>query len=934
MRTYLTFTLSLFLVLLIPNFTQAQTIQLGAGTGESWNQNSSPVNIYYRRTVCQFVYTAQELQEAYASSVNPITQLGFFVTESPIYTLRQYTIKLKHVNVNNVASPLGTNGWTTVLGPFNYSPTSGGWDMLTLDTPFQWNGTSSIGVEICWSRVNPTWNASGTVRIYGTANGYRYSTSDNNGSSCGSVPTTVTTDKPQIQMIFVPGSTTNWTGAVSTDWFNHNNWSAGIPNPIMNAVIPAGLTNYPALSGSGAKCKNITIAAGASLEIVGTDSLSIYGNWNNLGTFTDNESTVLFKGFGVTPNLVNGALSQEFYNFEVRSNGGVSLVTGSYNIRGSLRLRGGTFLSNNLVTLISDVNNTGRLTRIANFCDYELDMNDTYGDGWNGGYITFRVDGQIVSYYNAEGTGSSVSLPLPDGADFTIEYSAGRYENENSYSISDNSGSVIFSDGSTPSTGLIYSGTATCPFNNTYTGTLGVQRYLNLPNNEWRELSSGLAGQTLLDYNNDGLIMTNFTGSNYPNFGWTSVYSYNENNANGVKENGWAAATNITNAVYPSKGHRIYIGSGVYTTRMLGVPIVGDFSYNLDYQNVTSAELAANEDQKGWNLIGNPYPCTVSWDSIDASNKVNIDDAIWVWSGSAGNYGVYVGEAGSGTNDVSNYIASSQAFWVHATSGGASLLIEEEDKAERDPVFVKSGNTPTTQLKIQLTSSMNTFKDEIVIGSNPVASDSSDRRDAQKLFSSLPQAPQLYMLFNDQYLSINTLQDFSLKRIPLGVFIPADGNYKISFKNLLETEGIGCLLLVDQETGYIHDVWENNEFSFSSNSGTFEDRFVIYLDKNASENPYNLCENMSPTHFSSVDEQKISHLKLHPNPSSLGFVNIEGDENILSAAIIDLSGRQLDWIELNDQSAVINTSHLASGIYFLKVYFENTDELIKFEVNN
>ncbi|WP_258541593.1 T9SS type A sorting domain-containing protein [Parvicella tangerina] len=904
----------------------AQTIQLGAGTGESWEQNSSPVNIYYRRTVCQMVYTAQELQDAFASSTNPISEMGFYVVESPIYTLRQYTIKMKHVGVNDVSSPLGTTGWTTVVNSFNYSPTAGGFDMIPLDTPFLWDGTSSIGVEVCWSRVNPTWNASGKVRIYGTANGYRYSWTDNNGSSCGSTPNTVTTDKPQIQLVFVGGTTTNWTGAIDTDWFNEGNWSAGIPNPIMDAVIPTGLTNYPNLIGSGAKCNNLTIEPSASLEINTTDSLQVYGNWNNDGLFIANESTVLFKGFGATPNTVDAGGAQTFYNFEVRSEGGVTLNSGSYNIAGNLRLRGGTFTSNNLVTLTSDLANTGRLTRIQNFCDYQLIMSDSYGDGWNGGYITFKVDGEIVDSYNAEGTGTTVNLPLPDGARFSLTYNAGRYEGENTYTLVDNTGSTIFSDGPGPSTGEVFTATASCPFSNTYVGDLTVNRYLSIPNNEWRELSSGLNGQTLGDYQDDGIIMTNFPGSNYPTFGWTSVYAYQENNANGVKEDGWVEPTSIADPVYPDAGHRIYIGSGNYTTSMTGTPITGNFNYSLDYQNITPAEIAATEEQKGWNLIGNPYPCSVSWDSIDAANKVNMIDAIWIWSGSAGNYGVYVGGAGSGTNDVGNSIASSQAFWVHATAPGASLLIEEEDKVETDPTFVKNGMYHN--LHVELKGGNNGFHDEIVIAENGNASNSFDDYDAYKLFSPLPSAPQLYMLGKDNYLSINSFEDLEAKHIPIGAHIPTDGNYELVFKNMNHMENLSCLILEDKYLGYLHDVLADSIFSFSANSGTLEDRFILHISNYGSGNTADLCQ-----HFSAVNSNyQTASVKVHPNPTQTGFLNIESSNKINQVQVVDILG-QLVKTEVTDSfNTRLATDDLTNGIYFLRVSTEQGIELIKFEV--
>ena len=46
------------------NETKAQTIQLGSGTATNGTTTSSPVNIYYRRTASQFVYTVAELNAA------------------------------------------------------------------------------------------------------------------------------------------------------------------------------------------------------------------------------------------------------------------------------------------------------------------------------------------------------------------------------------------------------------------------------------------------------------------------------------------------------------------------------------------------------------------------------------------------------------------------------------------------------------------------------------------------------------------------------------------------------------------------------------------------------------------------------------------------------------------------------------------------------
>lgn len=93
-------------------------------------------------------------------------------------------------------------------------------------------------------------------------------------------------------------------------------------------------------------------------------------------------------------------------------------------------------------------------------CDVTLDMVDSYGDGWDGGYLTITIDGSSTNYA-ASGSGTSVNVPYCDGQVLEIEYTSGSWEGENSYSISTPAGTLV-SDGPTPSTGLAFYSTNAC----------------------------------------------------------------------------------------------------------------------------------------------------------------------------------------------------------------------------------------------------------------------------------------------------------------------------------------------------------------------------------------------------------------------------------------------------------------------------------------
>ena len=235
-KIYLSLALCVLASLMFTVDTFGQMIQLGSGTSTNGTTTSSPVNIWYRRTVSQFVYTAAEINAAGVTSASDLNAMGFYVTASPIYDIPNYTIKIKHVTQTNVATALGTTGWTTVKNGFTYNPTAGGYDMIQFDTPFSWNGTDNIGVELCWSQVQPSFSSTGQCRLYSTSSGYRYSWTDAGGTSCGSTPNTQNSNKPQAQLDFSPAGLPNDAGIESID--------VGMPTCSFKDSVFVNMTNY------------------------------------------------------------------------------------------------------------------------------------------------------------------------------------------------------------------------------------------------------------------------------------------------------------------------------------------------------------------------------------------------------------------------------------------------------------------------------------------------------------------------------------------------------------------------------------------------------------------------------------------------------------------------------------------------------------------
>lgn len=108
---------------------------------------------------------------------------------------------------------------------------------------------------------------------------------------------------------------------------------------------------------------------------------------------------------------------------------------------------------------------------VAQCCNYTLELNDSWGDGWNGASLDITNGGLNIGNYAASGTGSTFTLTLCQGDNISLIYSSGSFENENTYTLTGPDGTVLFSDGPNPTTGTAFSfNVLSCP-----TCTDGIQ---------------------------------------------------------------------------------------------------------------------------------------------------------------------------------------------------------------------------------------------------------------------------------------------------------------------------------------------------------------------------------------------------------------------------------------------------------------------------
>ncbi len=190
-------------------------IVIGTGTvGNGSTTYPAPLQDFYEGSRVQFLYTAAELSAA-GMAPGIISGIKFEVTALNGTTIIE---QMKMGIDGTAATSLGTTTWETVgnnvYGPFDYQPLLGV-NTFAFTTPYIWNGTDNIVIEIC----NGDPNNAGSITYTNNAttpwttglafNGSHNYRADNLGNLCGSTTTTNTgtqTTRPNITFEWTPGT--------------------------------------------------------------------------------------------------------------------------------------------------------------------------------------------------------------------------------------------------------------------------------------------------------------------------------------------------------------------------------------------------------------------------------------------------------------------------------------------------------------------------------------------------------------------------------------------------------------------------------------------------------------------------------------------------------------------------------------------------------
>ncbi|MFZ4399451.1 MAG: glycosyl hydrolase family 28-related protein [Bacteroidales bacterium] len=370
------------------------------------------------------------------------------------------------------------------------------------------------------------------------------------------------------------------------------------------------------------------------------------------------------------------------------------------------------------------------------------------------------------------------------------------------------------------------------------------------------------------------------------------IYLWNEATSN------WIEYTDTSNFAVVNAGLN-YVPVRGYAVSYIDT-VTKIFSGNLNTGNMDIPLTVSSTAYSGWNFIANPYPSAINWNTSSGFNRSMLESsgngecAFWLWNPLTGNYGSYISNGISGTNAVSNFIASSQGFWVKAAIAGI-FSVNNTAREHASQLWLKTAIAENNSIRLKVTTSENTFSDELIINFG----NQNNEGGAEKMFSLYQKAPNFYSSKLNKKWSINNLSSvFMDASIPLGFKAGIDGNYFIS---AVYDKSIGSILLEDLKTGISQNLSLDSNYLFYGQTNDNQDRFLLHLSYCVN------TETNAEIPFVNYSKQKFN------------VFNPWGDKTTLS--IYNINGRLIHFCEIN--KGYFNFTHnLSKAVYIVKIMNE------------
>lgn len=450
-----------------------------------------------------------------------------------------------------------------------------------------------------------------------------------------------------------------------------------------------------------------------------------------------------------------------------------------------------------------------------------------------------------------------------------------------------------------------------------------AKRFAKLPKLGYTYWSSPVVGQNLYTFSGGGLL-----GGTPKNRFW----QYDE--ATDVFKNIGAFLLNDSSVFTTGKGYAIR-GQSQFSETMpttsfefafTGIPNNGDLSF---------VNLKNSGADKGYNLIGNPYPSSIDFDALYTANSGKIYATAYFWtnqdmtvktqqgSGYAGNnYAIYNLTGGTPAVEIdaapdlpeeaegtpNNIIKVGQGFIVKSKSAGANQPLNFTNAmriVENGVFFNNKKSTEKNRFWLRLTTPSN-VTNTLLIGYIPTATNDFEIDYDAELF--IVGSDSFYSILGSKKLAIQGKRTFSADdQVDLGNVYAQSGNYKISLKN---AEGI----FDGNQNIYLRDQLLHKtvnltmtDYVFQAVKGTDLNRFQIVYKEDAVLGTGSLTKSDFSV-YRDGEDYVIHSSKI------LGRIEL-----------YDASGRLVKSQKTTDKSMRMDVSVFNNGVYVMKI--ENSGDV-------
>lgn len=457
-----------------------------------------------------------------------------------------------------------------------------------------------------------------------------------------------------------------------------------------------------------------------------------------------------------------------------------------------------------------------------------------------------------------------------------------------------------------------------------------AKRIASLPKQGYTYWSSPLSGQNLYSFSDGYNSANGGTGTGTP---WNRFYVYNEANDYFV--------TNIPGEITLNSSSTFQTGRG-YAIR--GMEKFGDafyaneFAFNgkinngqLFSQPLKNSCAEENTCDKGYNLIGNPYPSSLDFDALYAANSDRMYATAYFWTNSdvevlqqtgsnyeGNNYAVYNLSGGTGPADPdpesgaalipTGKIKLGQGFIIKAKVAGKGQPVEFNNSMRRGydagAEFYSKKNEDRNRFWLTMTSPDN-IANTILLAYTPEATNDFEMNyDGEYLVIG---SDAFYSTLDSRKLAIQGRASFTdADQVALGNVYSKDGVYKISIRDKEGIFNAGQIIYLKDKLLNKTVNLSQEDYSFTATKGTDETRFeVVYKQA-----------------VLGTDNAVKSEFQVYRDGTA--YV-VSSSKKLGRVEIYDTAGRLMKTLTANDNNVRIDTSGLVNGVYIIKA--ENSGDV-------